>query len=133
MRKQHNNPDFDGRMTLAHKERLDLWQTQQIDEMWDKAWENDPAFRASMEAMQRVDEIELDEDIDFTGFEYLLAGDVAGWAADDFSEAEWFEGLTSNRVMLFNFEDSHIPFSTHAPELVAAITLLKSFELWPWP
>jgi len=133
MRKQQDNPDFDGRMTQAHKERLDLWQTQQIDEMWDRAWESDPAFRASMEAMQRVDEIELDEDIDFTGFEYLLAGDVAGWAADGFSEAEWVEDLPTNKVMLFNFDDSHIPFSTYAPELLAAIALLKSFELWPWP
>jgi hypothetical protein len=124
-----NNFEFDGPMTHAHKERLEEWHSRQIDELWDRAWEIDPAFRASMEAMNRADE--LDEEI--TNFEYGLAGDVAAWAANGFSQAEWFEGLASNKVMQCNFKDNRINSFDTNTQLPKAIAVLKSFDLWPWP
>ena len=124
-----NNFEFDGPMTQAHKERLEEWHSRQIDEVWDRAWENDPAFRASMEAMNRADE--LDEEI--TTFAYGLVGDVTGWTANGFSQAEWFEGLASNKVMQSNFKDNRIHTFDTNRQLPKAIAVLRSFDLWPWP
>ncbi len=124
-----NNFEVDGRITQEQKNRLEEWHTRQIDELWDRAWENDPAFRASMEAMNRADE--LDDEI--SNFEYGLAGDVAAWAANGFSQAEWFEGLASNKVMQSNFKDNRIHSFDTNTQLPKAIAVLRSFDLWPWP
>jgi hypothetical protein len=96
--------EFDGRMNPEQKKRLEEWHTRQIDAQWDRAWENEPAFRASMEAMNRADE--FDGYID--NFEYRLAGNAAAWAADGFSEEEWFDNLPSNKSIQFNFQDNQI-------------------------
>ncbi len=71
-----------------------------IDELLD----SDPAFRASMEAMDRADEL---DDIDI--FDFRLAGDVAAWAAEDYSEADWFDNLDENTVMQAFFHLDKIP------------------------
>jgi hypothetical protein len=124
-----NNFEFDGRMTQEQKIRLEEWHTRQIDELWDRAWENDPAFRASMEAMNRADM--FDDYID--NFEYRLAGNAAAWAADGFSEEEWFDGLPSNKGIQFNLQDNGILASETYRRLAKSIAVLKFFDLWPWP
>jgi hypothetical protein len=70
---------------------------------------------------------------EISNFEYGLAGDAAAWAANGFSEAEWLDGLPSNKVMQSNLTDNRIQPGETYSELTKAIAVLKSFDLWPWP
>lgn len=81
-----------------------------------------------MEAMNRA--AEFDGYID--NFEYRLAGNAA-WAADGFSEEEWFDNLPSNKGIQFNLQDNQILPSETYSRLAKSISVLKSFDLWPWP
>ncbi len=74
-----------GRMTQIQKERLEEWHQNEMDARLDELYQNDPAFRASMDAMDRADELDVD------ALESGLAGDAAAWAAEGISEAEWFD------------------------------------------
>jgi hypothetical protein len=120
------NFEFDGRMTQDHKGRLEEWHSHQIDELLDRLWETDPAFRATMEALNQADTW------DISGLEYDLAGDVADWAADGFSESEWVEELASNHFMQWSFTSNQIKPCDVKDALTSAITTLKSIGLWPW-
>ncbi|MBN9392385.1 MAG: hypothetical protein J0I20_30390 [Chloroflexi bacterium] len=121
-----NNPESDGRMTLAQRERLEEWHTRQIDELFDELLENDPAFRTSMDALTEADKWDISK------LAYDVAGDVASWAADGFSEAEWFEELYSNQFMQLSFSTNGIRQSDILAELSGAIETLKIIGLWPW-
>lgn len=122
-----HNQVFDGRMTPAHKEKLEEWHSQQIDELLERIWKTDPAFRATMEALDEADKWELSD------LEYYIAGNVAGWAAEGLNEVDWFEGLPANRLIQSSFSLNNIPPADIALELEAAIATLKSIKLWPWP
>lgn len=121
-----NDQRFDGRMTPAHKEKLEEWHSQQIDELLERVWKTDPAFRATMQALDEADSWELSD------LEYYMAGNVAGWAADGFDEADWFEGLGDNRLIQSSFSLNNIPPANIPQELEAAIATLKIINLWPW-
>src|SRR5690349_3501188 len=121
-----NNFESDGRMTQSDKERLEEWHSHQIDELLDRLWETDPAFRATMEALDEADTWELSD------LEYYMAGNVAGWAAEGLDEADWYEGLPDNRLIQSSFSLNSIPPANIPQELEAAIATLKSIKLWPW-
>ncbi len=122
-----NSFEFDGSMTQAQKERLEEWHSQQTDELLDRLWESDPGFRATMEALNEADTWDISD------LEYDLAGDVAGWAAEGYSETDWFEELAANQFMQRSFTSSHIQPTDMPYELTNAIATLKSIDLWPWP
>ncbi len=66
------HPADQDRFTNRHRTRLKQWHQQEINSWIDELLDRDPAFRASMEAMDRADEL---DDIDI--FDYGLAGNVA--------------------------------------------------------
>lgn len=129
MSKYHEVDLPDGQMTPAQKERLQEWHSQRIDQLLEEVWKTDPAFRASVEVMERINEMDPD---DVSDFEYMLAADAASWAALNFSETEWFEGLPTNKTMVFNFAESQIPPANRTVELANAIVVLRQLDLWPW-
>jgi hypothetical protein len=129
MSKYHKVDLPDGQMTPAQKERLEEWHSQRIDQLLAEAWETDPAYRASVEVMERINDMDPE---DVSDFEYMLAADVASWAALNFNESEWFEGLPANKTMLFNFTESQILPANRMVELAKSIDVLRKLDLWPW-
>src|SRR4051812_23007468 len=83
MSNYHEGDLTDGQMTPAQKERLAEWHSRRIDQLLAEVWESDPDFRASVEVMERINEMDME---DVSDFEYMLAADVASWAALNFSE-----------------------------------------------
>ncbi len=116
-----------GRMTQTQKERLEEWHQKEMDARLDELYDTNPAFRASMDAMDRADEL------DINGLEYGLAGNIAAWEAEGFTEAEWYDGLSTNKVMQLNFNIDKIPPDDISLRLASAVSLIKAAGLWPWP
>src|SRR4051794_28264210 len=129
MSKYHDVNLSDGQMTPAQKERLEEWHSRRIDQLLEEAWESDPDFRASVEVMERINEMDPE---DVSDFEYMLAADAASWAALNLSEIEWFEGLSTNKTMVFNFTESQILPANRMDELAKSVDVLRQLDLWPW-
>ncbi len=114
------------RFTSQHKARLKEWHLQEMSAWIDELLDSDPAFRASMEAMDRADELDIDI------FDYGLAGDVASWAAEGYSEADWFDSLAENTVMQTFFKSDKIPLDDISLKISCSVENLKLVGLWPW-
>ncbi len=121
------HPVDQDRFTNRHRAHLEQWHQKEMDARIDELLDSDPAFRASMEAMDRADEL---DDIDI--FDYGLAGDVASWATEGYSEADWFDSLADNKVMQTFFKIDKIPLDDISLKISCSVENLKLAGLWPW-